>query len=76
MLIENLTLFCFVTNLQILYMLQERCAAAETISLVARLLHRSRAHLQSMLVQHSTNLVEDFFGLLVFFFLLFFFTSF
>ncbi|KAH7663045.1 Vacuolar protein sorting-associated protein 54 N-terminal [Dioscorea alata] len=48
-----------------LFGLKERCAAAETISLVACLLHRSRAHLQSMLVQQSTNLVEDFFGLLV-----------
>lgn len=45
--------------------LKERCAGAETISLVARLLYRSKNHLQSMLLQHSATLVEDFFGNLV-----------
>ncbi|KAG1355013.1 syndetin [Cocos nucifera] len=45
--------------------LKERCAGAETISLVARLLYRSRTHLQSMLLQHNATMVEDFFGNLV-----------
>ncbi|KAJ8749862.1 hypothetical protein K2173_013777 [Erythroxylum novogranatense] len=41
--------------------LKERCAAADTLSLVARILHRSRAHLQSMLLQSNPAIVEDFF---------------
>ncbi|KAF9684812.1 hypothetical protein SADUNF_Sadunf04G0157500 [Salix dunnii] len=45
--------------------LKERCAAADTISLVAQILHRSKAHLQSMLLQNNPAIVEDFFVLLV-----------
>ncbi|XP_010521710.1 PREDICTED: syndetin isoform X2 [Tarenaya hassleriana] len=45
--------------------LKERCAAAETISLVARILHKSKAHLQSMLMSRNGAVVEDFFGQLV-----------
>ncbi|KAF8403172.1 hypothetical protein HHK36_011269 [Tetracentron sinense] len=45
--------------------LKERCAGAETVSLVARVLHRSKAHLQSMLLQNNAAIVEDFFVTLV-----------
>ncbi|KAJ6403374.1 hypothetical protein OIU84_015302 [Salix udensis] len=45
--------------------LKERCAAADTISLVAQILHRSKTHLQSMLLQNNPAIVEDFFVLLV-----------
>lgn len=45
--------------------LKERCAAADTISLVARLLHKSKAHLQSMLLQNNATIVEDFYVHLV-----------
>ncbi|KAK6163455.1 hypothetical protein DH2020_000319 [Rehmannia glutinosa] len=45
--------------------LKERCAAADTISLVAQLLHRSKAHLQSRLLQNNGAVVEDFFVHLV-----------
>lgn len=45
--------------------LMERCVAAETISFVAQILHRSKAHLHSMLFQHNAALIEDFFGNLV-----------
>lgn len=41
--------------------LQERCASADTISLVAQLLHRSKAHLQSMVLQNSAAKVEEFY---------------
>jgi hypothetical protein len=51
--------------LKLLISLQERCAAAETVSLVARVLNRSRAHLHSVLSQNSTSVVEEFFGTLV-----------
>lgn len=44
--------------------LKERCAGAGTIYVVARLLHRSKAHLQSML-QNNVALVEDFYVHLV-----------
>ncbi|PON55339.1 Vacuolar protein sorting-associated protein 54, N-terminal [Parasponia andersonii] len=44
--------------------LKERCAGADTISLVARMLHRSKAHLQSMLLE-SNAVVEDFYVNLV-----------
>ncbi|VAH17847.1 unnamed protein product [Triticum turgidum subsp. durum] len=47
------------------YGLKERCAAAETVSLVARVLNRSRAHLHSVLSQNNTSVVEEFFGTLV-----------
>ncbi|KAJ6835136.1 syndetin [Iris pallida] len=45
--------------------LKERCAGAETITLVAQVLHRSKAHLHSMLYQHNSAIVEDFYGNLV-----------
>ncbi|KAL7153983.1 hypothetical protein ABFS83_04G204600 [Erythranthe nasuta] len=45
--------------------LKERCAGADTISLVAKLLHRSKAHLQSMLLQKNGAVVEDFYAHLV-----------
>ncbi|XP_042043080.1 syndetin-like [Salvia splendens] len=41
--------------------LKERCAGADTISLVAQLLHRSKTHLQSMLPCKYGALVEDFY---------------
>ncbi|KAK6776447.1 hypothetical protein RDI58_027448 [Solanum bulbocastanum] len=44
--------------------LKERCAGADTIYVVARLLHRSKAHLQSML-QNNAALIEDFYVHLV-----------
>ncbi|WZZ78551.1 hypothetical protein YC2023_099123 [Brassica napus] len=50
-----------VENLQIF----ERCAAVDTVSLVARILHKSKALLQSMLMSRNGSLVEDFFGQLV-----------
>lgn len=43
--------------------LQERCTGADTISIVAQILYRSRTHLQSMLLQ--SNAVEDFYVHLV-----------
>ncbi|WZZ65876.1 hypothetical protein YC2023_077246 [Brassica napus] len=45
--------------------ISERCAAVDTVSLVARILHKSKAHLQSMLMSRNGSLVEDFFGQLV-----------
>ncbi|XP_024023775.1 syndetin isoform X1 [Morus notabilis] len=45
--------------------LKERCAAADTISLVARMLHRSKSRLQSMLLQSNAAVVEDFYVHLV-----------
>lgn len=50
--------------------LQERCAGADTISLVARMLHRSKAHLQSMLLQSNAAVVEDFYVHLVLYFVI------
>lgn len=47
------------------FSLKERCAAADTISLVARILHRSKAHLQSMIIQYNTAMIEDFYVHLV-----------
>jgi len=46
-------------------MLQERCTAVDTMSFVARVLHRSKPHLQSMLLQNNPAIVEDFFVNLV-----------
>lgn len=37
----------------------------DTVSLVARILHKSKAHLQSMLMSRNGSLAEDFFGQLV-----------
>ncbi|KAL6641424.1 hypothetical protein ACP70R_019605 [Stipagrostis hirtigluma subsp. patula] len=47
------------------YGLKERCAAAETVSLVARVLNRSRGHLHSVLAKNNTSVVEEFFRTLV-----------
>ncbi|XP_047317109.1 syndetin [Impatiens glandulifera] len=41
--------------------LKERCASADTISLVARLMYRSKSHLQAMLLQSNPAIVEDFY---------------
>jgi len=41
--------------------LQERCAGADTLLLVARMLHKSKAHLQSMLLQNNAAVVDDFY---------------
>ncbi|XP_022634241.1 syndetin isoform X2 [Vigna radiata var. radiata] len=45
--------------------LTERCVAVDTISLVARILNRSKAHLQSMLLQSNSTILEDFYVHLV-----------
>ncbi|KAK1435111.1 hypothetical protein QVD17_00871 [Tagetes erecta] len=45
--------------------LKERCTGADTISLVARLLHNSKAHLHSILLQNNAACVEDFYVHLV-----------
>lgn len=47
------------------YGLKERCAAAETLSLVARILNRSRAHLHSVLSKNNSTVVDEFFRTLV-----------
>ncbi|KAF8697841.1 hypothetical protein HU200_035331 [Digitaria exilis] len=47
------------------YGLKERCAAAETVSLVARVLNRSKAHLHSVLSKNNTSAVEEFYRTLV-----------
>lgn len=41
--------------------LQERCAGADTLLLVAQILHKSKAHLQSMLLQNNAAVVDDFY---------------
>ncbi|XP_030468838.2 uncharacterized protein LOC115687421 [Syzygium oleosum] len=41
--------------------LKERCAGADTLLLVARILHKSKAHLQSMLLQNNAAVVDDFY---------------
>jgi hypothetical protein len=46
-------------------MFQERCVAVDTISLVARILNRAKAHLQSMLLQSNSTVLEDFYVHLV-----------
>lgn len=45
--------------------LKERCAAVGAIALVARVLHRSKPHLQSMIVPSNAAAIEDFFENLV-----------
>ncbi|KAM7278268.1 hypothetical protein ACFE04_005402 [Oxalis oulophora] len=45
--------------------LKERCAGADSISLVSRILHRSKGHLQSVLLLKNGAIVEDFFAHLV-----------
>ncbi|CAL5212204.1 unnamed protein product [Lathyrus oleraceus] len=47
------------------FSLKERCVAVDTISVVARILNRSKAHLQSMLLQSNSTVLEDFFVHLV-----------
>ncbi|CAL1366985.1 unnamed protein product [Linum trigynum] len=47
------------------FSLKERCTGADTASVVARILHRSKGHLQSMLLQKNPTLVEDFYANLV-----------
>jgi len=44
---------------------QERCAGAETISLIARVLHKSKVHFQSMLMPQNASVIEDFYENLV-----------
>ena len=48
-------------------MMQERCAGADTISLVARLMQKSKAHIQSILLHNNSATVEDFYVHLVHF---------
>ncbi|KAK1409966.1 hypothetical protein QVD17_36497 [Tagetes erecta] len=45
--------------------LKERCAGADTISLVARILYKSKAHLQSTLMTNNAAIVEEFYLRLV-----------
>nr|GEV57411.1 syndetin-like isoform X1 [Tanacetum cinerariifolium] len=45
--------------------LKERCAGADTISLVARLMQNSKAHIHSILLQNNSASVEDFYVHLV-----------
>ncbi|XP_068645855.1 uncharacterized protein [Aristolochia californica] len=45
--------------------LKERCAGAETLSLVAQMLQRSKTHILSMLLQSNTAMVEDFYTTMV-----------
>ncbi|KAL0534185.1 hypothetical protein IC582_028469 [Cucumis melo] len=41
--------------------LKERSAGADSLSLVARIMHRSKAHIQSMLLQTNVAVIEDFY---------------
>ncbi|XP_024986780.1 syndetin-like [Cynara cardunculus var. scolymus] len=54
---------CHVPNTS--FGLKERCAGADTITLVARLLHKSKAHLQSILPKNNAAIIEDFYVHLV-----------
>ncbi|KAI7738252.1 hypothetical protein M8C21_000393 [Ambrosia artemisiifolia] len=45
--------------------LKERCTGADTISLVARLLQKSKGHLHSILLQNNAAIVDDFYVHLV-----------
>ncbi|KAF5819783.1 putative vacuolar protein sorting-associated protein [Helianthus annuus] len=45
--------------------LKERCTGADTLSLVARLLQNSKAHLHSVLLQNNAAIVDDFYAHLV-----------
>ncbi|KAF5471033.1 hypothetical protein F2P56_011508 [Juglans regia] len=45
--------------------LKERCAGADSLSLVAQVLHRSKSHLQLMLLQNNGTIVDDFYVHLV-----------
>ena len=62
---KHLVIYVPVNNMML--MLQERCAGADTVALVSRLLHRSRTHLQSLLLMSNSAVVEDFFVHLVYF---------
>ncbi|XP_023537423.1 syndetin-like [Cucurbita pepo subsp. pepo] len=42
--------------------LKERSAGADSLSLVARIMHRSKAHIQSMLLQTNATVIEDFYA--------------
>ncbi|KAJ9540508.1 hypothetical protein OSB04_027014 [Centaurea solstitialis] len=45
--------------------LKERCAGADTISLVAHLLYKFKAHLQSILLMNNATVLEEFYSHLV-----------
>ncbi|KAI3722083.1 hypothetical protein L2E82_33109 [Cichorium intybus] len=45
--------------------LKERCTGADTISLVARLLYKSKPHLQSILLTNNATIVDEFYSHLV-----------
>ncbi|KAK6936136.1 Vacuolar protein sorting-associated protein 54, N-terminal [Dillenia turbinata] len=45
--------------------LEQRCSGVDSLSAVARILHRSKAHLQSRLLQNNAAIVEDFYVHLV-----------
>ncbi|KAE9620591.1 hypothetical protein Lal_00019965 [Lupinus albus] len=45
--------------------LKERCVAVDTMSLVARILNRSKAHIQSMLLLSNSTVLEDFYSHMV-----------
>ncbi|KAK6926688.1 Syndetin, C-terminal [Dillenia turbinata] len=45
--------------------LEQRCSGVDSLSVVARILHRSKAHLQSRLLQNNSAMVEDFYVHLV-----------
>ncbi|KAJ0778353.1 putative syndetin [Helianthus annuus] len=47
--------------------LKERCTAADTLSLVARILQNSKAHLHSVRLQNNAAIVDDFYAHLVYF---------
>ncbi|XLR44547.1 hypothetical protein S83_029207, partial [Arachis hypogaea] len=44
---------------------EERCVAVDALSLIARTLNRSKAHLRSILLQSNTTVLEDFYVHLV-----------
>lgn len=60
---QHLVIYMPINNVTL--MLQERCAGADTVAFVARILHRSRTNLQSLLLKSNTTVVEDFFVHLV-----------
>ncbi|KAL4577005.1 hypothetical protein LXL04_013106 [Taraxacum kok-saghyz] len=47
------------------FTLKERCTGADTISLVAQLLYKSKPHLQSILFKNNSSIVQDFYSHLV-----------
>ncbi|CAL0329046.1 unnamed protein product [Lupinus luteus] len=50
------------TNFAHSFGLKERCVAVDTMSLVARILNRSKAHIQSMLLLSNSTVLEDFYS--------------